>query len=116
MLSLPLQEPVPGAGHKWVQRRGFCQAPVGRGLEGATGVQDEWGVAATSWLLLELQGWAEQSSTRVEGGGPIQESWSGRSRVVRLDLALGTFQFLDHLLTGIEDICGHYGHHHWKDK
>ncbi|XP_030605448.1 sodium/hydrogen exchanger 1-like [Archocentrus centrarchus] len=23
-------------------------------------------------------------------------------------------QFLDHLLTGI--ICGHYGHHHWKDK
>ncbi|KAJ6663422.1 hypothetical protein lerEdw1_009501 [Lerista edwardsae] len=24
-------------------------------------------------------------------------------------------QFLDHLLTGIEDICGHYGHHHWKD-
>ncbi|KAG8143168.1 hypothetical protein E2320_000437 [Naja naja] len=24
--------------------------------------------------------------------------------------------FLDHLLTGIEDICGHYGHHHWKDK
>lgn len=26
------------------------------------------------------------------------------------------FKFLDHLLTGIEDICGHYGHHHWKDK
>ncbi|XP_034016660.1 sodium/hydrogen exchanger 1b isoform X2 [Thalassophryne amazonica] len=25
-------------------------------------------------------------------------------------------QFMDHLLTGIEDICGHYGHHHWKDK
>ncbi|KAM9385665.1 sodium/hydrogen exchanger 1b [Pholidichthys leucotaenia] len=25
-------------------------------------------------------------------------------------------QFLDHLLAGIEDICGHYGHHHWKDK
>ncbi|XP_061615574.1 sodium/hydrogen exchanger 1b isoform X1 [Phyllopteryx taeniolatus] len=25
-------------------------------------------------------------------------------------------QFLDHLLVGIEDICGHYGHHHWKDK
>ncbi|XP_029298776.1 sodium/hydrogen exchanger 1b [Cottoperca gobio] len=25
-------------------------------------------------------------------------------------------QFLDHLLTGIEDICGHYGHYHWKDK
>uniref|UniRef100_A0A3Q2CTG7 Sodium/hydrogen exchanger n=1 Tax=Cyprinodon variegatus TaxID=28743 RepID=A0A3Q2CTG7_CYPVA len=25
-------------------------------------------------------------------------------------------QFLDHLLTGIGDICGHYGHHHWKDK
>lgn len=25
-------------------------------------------------------------------------------------------QFLDHLLTGIEEICGHYGHHHWKDK
>lgn len=90
--------------------------PSGRGLEGSTGVQDEWGVAATSWLLLELQGWAEQSSAWVEGGGPIQESWSGRSRVVRLDLALGTFQFLDHLLTGIEDICGHYGHHHWKDK
>lgn len=38
------------------------------------------------------------------------------SPVVRLDLALGPFQFLDHLLTGIEDICGHYGHHHWKDK
>ena len=34
---------------------------------------------------------------------------------MRLDLALGTFQFLDHLLTGIEDICGPYGHHHWKD-
>lgn len=29
------------------------------------------------------------------------------------DLSL---QFLDHLLTGIECICGHYGHHHWKDK
>ncbi|XP_078064595.1 sodium/hydrogen exchanger 1-like [Mustelus asterias] len=26
------------------------------------------------------------------------------------------YQFLDHLLTGIEDVCGHYGHHHWKDK
>ncbi|XP_027867883.1 Na(+)/H(+) exchanger beta isoform X1 [Xiphophorus couchianus] len=25
-------------------------------------------------------------------------------------------RFLDHLLTGIEDICGHYGHHHWKNK
>ncbi|XP_062343292.1 Na(+)/H(+) exchanger beta-like [Osmerus eperlanus] len=25
-------------------------------------------------------------------------------------------QFLDHLLTGIEEVCGHYGHHHWKDK
>uniref|UniRef100_H3CJK7 Sodium/hydrogen exchanger n=1 Tax=Tetraodon nigroviridis TaxID=99883 RepID=H3CJK7_TETNG len=25
-------------------------------------------------------------------------------------------QFLDHLLAGIECICGHYGHHHWKDK
>ncbi|KAK7887064.1 hypothetical protein WMY93_026685 [Mugilogobius chulae] len=25
-------------------------------------------------------------------------------------------QFLDHLLTGIEDVCGHSGHHHWKDK
>ncbi|XP_061679342.1 sodium/hydrogen exchanger 1b isoform X2 [Syngnathoides biaculeatus] len=25
-------------------------------------------------------------------------------------------QFLDHLLVGIEDICGHYGHHRWKDK
>ncbi|KAK2920811.1 Na(+)/H(+) exchanger beta-like isoform X1 [Channa argus] len=25
-------------------------------------------------------------------------------------------QFMDHLLTGIEDVCGHYGHHHWKDK
>ncbi|XP_056153863.1 Na(+)/H(+) exchanger beta-like [Lampris incognitus] len=25
-------------------------------------------------------------------------------------------QFLDLLLTGIEGICGHYGHHHWKDK
>ncbi|XP_077446700.1 sodium/hydrogen exchanger 1b [Stigmatopora argus] len=25
-------------------------------------------------------------------------------------------QFLDHLLVGIEDVCGHYGHHHWKDK
>ena len=77
MLSLPLQEPVPGAGHKWVQRRGFCQAPVGRGLEGATGVQDEWGVAATSWLLLELQGWVEQSSTRVEGGGPFRSLGPG---------------------------------------
>ncbi|XP_051999655.1 sodium/hydrogen exchanger 1-like [Xyrauchen texanus] len=25
-------------------------------------------------------------------------------------------QFLDHLLTGIEDVCGHYGQNHWKDK
>ncbi|XP_054903158.1 sodium/hydrogen exchanger 1 isoform X2 [Poeciliopsis prolifica] len=25
-------------------------------------------------------------------------------------------RFLDHLLTGIEDVCGHYGHHHWKNK
>ncbi|KAK2106258.1 Sodium/hydrogen exchanger 1 [Saguinus oedipus] len=40
----------------------------------------------------------------------------GRHPTARLDLALGPFQFLDHLLTGIEDICGHYGHHHWKDK
>ncbi len=31
-------------------------------------------------------------------------------------LPLFISQFLDHLLTGIEDICGHYGHHHWKDK
>ena len=115
MLSLPLQEPV----RCWAQvgsEKRVLPGPSGRGLEGSTGVQDEWGVAATSWLLLGLQGWAEQSSAWVEGGGPIQESWSGRSRVVRLDLALGTFQFLDHLLTGIEDICGHYGHHHWKDK
>ncbi|XP_055076757.2 sodium/hydrogen exchanger 1b isoform X1 [Misgurnus anguillicaudatus] len=25
-------------------------------------------------------------------------------------------QFLEHLLTGIESVCGHYGHHHWRDK
>ncbi|XP_051948619.1 sodium/hydrogen exchanger 1b isoform X2 [Xyrauchen texanus] len=25
-------------------------------------------------------------------------------------------QFLEHLLTGIEDVCAHYGHHHWRDK
>ncbi|XP_067267137.1 sodium/hydrogen exchanger 1b isoform X3 [Chanodichthys erythropterus] len=25
-------------------------------------------------------------------------------------------QFLELLLTGIEDVCGHYGHHHWRDK
>ncbi|XP_067281091.1 sodium/hydrogen exchanger 1b [Pseudorasbora parva] len=25
-------------------------------------------------------------------------------------------QFLEHLLTGIEGVCGHYGHHHWRDK
>ncbi|XP_007893135.2 sodium/hydrogen exchanger 1 [Callorhinchus milii] len=25
-------------------------------------------------------------------------------------------QFLDHLLTGIEDVCGHSGQHHWKEK
>ncbi|KAM8884790.1 sodium/hydrogen exchanger 1b isoform 1-T1 [Synchiropus picturatus] len=25
-------------------------------------------------------------------------------------------QFLDHVVTGITNICGHYGHHHWKDK
>ncbi|KAJ7991481.1 hypothetical protein DPEC_G00284320 [Dallia pectoralis] len=25
-------------------------------------------------------------------------------------------EFLDHLLRGVEDICGHYGHYHWKDK
>ncbi|XP_037119767.1 LOW QUALITY PROTEIN: Na(+)/H(+) exchanger beta-like [Syngnathus acus] len=25
-------------------------------------------------------------------------------------------QFLDHVLVGIEDICGHFGHHRWKDK
>lgn len=48
-------------------------------------------------------------------GGEKGVGW-GRSPAVRLDLALGPFQFLDHLLTGIEDICGHYGHHHWKDK
>lgn len=46
----------------------------------------------------------------------VKVSQVGKSPVVRLDLALGPFQFLDHLLTGIEDICGHYGHHHWKDK
>lgn len=46
--------------------------PSGRGLEGSTGLQDEWGVGATSWLLLELQGWVEQSSPGVEGGGPFR--------------------------------------------
>ncbi|KAM4735050.1 sodium/hydrogen exchanger 1-like [Anableps anableps] len=25
-------------------------------------------------------------------------------------------KFLGYLLSGMEDICGHYGHHHWKDK
>uniref|UniRef100_A0A8C9R3N7 Sodium/hydrogen exchanger n=1 Tax=Scleropages formosus TaxID=113540 RepID=A0A8C9R3N7_SCLFO len=25
-------------------------------------------------------------------------------------------QFLDHLLPGVESICGQYGHHHWKNK
>ncbi|XP_066523981.1 sodium/hydrogen exchanger 1b [Hoplias malabaricus] len=25
-------------------------------------------------------------------------------------------QFLEHVLLGIEGICGQYGHHHWKDK
>uniref|UniRef100_A0A6Q2XW20 Sodium/hydrogen exchanger n=1 Tax=Esox lucius TaxID=8010 RepID=A0A6Q2XW20_ESOLU len=25
-------------------------------------------------------------------------------------------EFLDHLLRGVEDVCGHYGHYHWKDK
>ncbi|KAG1929631.1 sodium/hydrogen exchanger [Pimephales promelas] len=25
-------------------------------------------------------------------------------------------QFLELLLTGIEGVCGHYGHHHWRDK
>ncbi|CAB1350825.1 unnamed protein product [Coregonus sp. 'balchen'] len=24
--------------------------------------------------------------------------------------------FLDHLLTGVEGVCGHYGHYHWKEK
>ena len=33
-----------------------------------------------------------------------------------IDFFAFIMQFLDHLLTGIEDICGHYGHHHWKDK
>uniref|UniRef100_A0A8C7P2N3 Sodium/hydrogen exchanger n=2 Tax=Oncorhynchus mykiss TaxID=8022 RepID=A0A8C7P2N3_ONCMY len=25
-------------------------------------------------------------------------------------------EFLDHLLTGVEGVCGHYGHYHWKEK
>uniref|UniRef100_A0A672LJT1 Sodium/hydrogen exchanger n=3 Tax=Sinocyclocheilus grahami TaxID=75366 RepID=A0A672LJT1_SINGR len=25
-------------------------------------------------------------------------------------------QFLEHLLAGIEGVCGHYGHHHWRHK
>ncbi|CAM4641332.1 unnamed protein product [Leuciscus chuanchicus] len=25
-------------------------------------------------------------------------------------------QFLELLLTGIDGVCGHYGHHHWRDK
>ncbi|XP_048848751.1 Na(+)/H(+) exchanger beta-like isoform X3 [Brienomyrus brachyistius] len=25
-------------------------------------------------------------------------------------------QVLDHLLTGVAHVCGHYGHHHWRDK
>ncbi|XP_036433763.1 LOW QUALITY PROTEIN: Na(+)/H(+) exchanger beta-like [Colossoma macropomum] len=25
-------------------------------------------------------------------------------------------QVLEHLLVGIEGVCGHYGHHHWRDK
>ncbi|XP_075920831.1 sodium/hydrogen exchanger 2-like [Petromyzon marinus] len=25
-------------------------------------------------------------------------------------------RFMDHILAGVEDICGHYGHHHWRDK
>lgn len=68
----------------------------------------------TCWLLLELQGQAEQS--QQVWGGPSERCGCGKSPTGRLDLALGLFQFLDHLLTGIEDICGHYGHHHWKDK
>ena len=74
---LPLQEPGPGAGHKWVQRRGFSRAPVAVGWRGSTGLQDEWGVGATSWLLLELQGWVEQSSAGVEGGGPFRSIGPG---------------------------------------
>lgn len=27
-----------------------------------------------------------------------------------------SLQFLEHLLAGIEGVCGHYGHHHWRDK
>lgn len=49
--------------------KGVQPGPSDRGLEGSTEVQDEWGLGATSWLLLKLQGWAEQSSTWVEGGG-----------------------------------------------
>ena len=74
---LPLQEPGPGAGHKWVQRRGFSRAPVAVGWRGSTGLQDEWGVGATSWLLLELQGWAQvpavSSSPVVWGSGGLPE-------------------------------------------
>ncbi|XP_026885980.2 sodium/hydrogen exchanger 1b isoform X1 [Electrophorus electricus] len=25
-------------------------------------------------------------------------------------------QFINHMLSGIENVCGHYGHHHWRDK
>lgn len=37
MLPLPLQEPGPGAGHKWVQRRGFSWAPEAEGWRGPQG-------------------------------------------------------------------------------
>lgn len=25
-------------------------------------------------------------------------------------------QFFDHVKTGIEDVCGHWGHNFWRDK
>lgn len=59
------------------REEGSARPRLAEGSRGATGVQDEWGVAATSWLLLELQGWVEQSSTRVEGGGPFRSLGPG---------------------------------------
>lgn len=57
--------------------KGAQRGPGGRGFE-VPRVQDECGVGATSWLLLELQGWAEQSYTRAEGGGTRSEVLVGK--------------------------------------
>ncbi|KAK7828483.1 hypothetical protein U0070_008992 [Myodes glareolus] len=41
---------------------------------------------------------------------------NGQKREERISLSFLLLQFFDHVKTGIEDVCGHWGHNFWRDK